>query len=604
MANPPVNQAFVSGTTITSAWLNGVNDFVNGQQQTVPAERVVSSIAAVRNLDKTQLTSVYVTDYYGTGVGRGGGSYRLDPNDTTSTDNGGTIIVATDGGRWKLQHNGTVSIAQFGGIGDGSLTTSQMYTIISTAWTAALAQVFDIYFPPGTYDCGVNNFPFRNTGGGMLDCKGIAIIAAGPDTIFQTTSVAGADVLQLNAIQNFQVRGFPTISSFVTGSASGSNACSVTNGWDNIYLEINAKNCIGLDKGSFIDGGRALTIQTGTGGNLRGRLKAIVWAEACTEGFGYEPDLNTAYNHPTDIEVDLQARSCYIGVKGVAAPSSGALSASMTMGVRVRAHTDNCQHDVLLQRMHGMSVDYETNANQTAAVKRINPNTGAAWFAADTVVDSLNIAYAKNTFIRGRGNKGYCDYIVQLGGAAAGSSGLTGSTQYCNILVDIGGVPAIANLNSINSGGNSVAQSIVNLSPVTGSVWPSDWSAASNQNTLYFGSRYTGSFTGSLTACTTVPTGTIKYSVDGDIVTLEIPTITGTSNGTTATITGMPASLWPLSLQGVVGITTDNGTNSISRINIDTAGVINLYYGVSTAIFTASGTKGIQLMTVTYRRNG
>lgn len=567
------------------------------------SNRVVDNLAALRALSKTLYTRAFLVGANNPGDG-GGGPYRYDSTDTASADNGGTIIVASDGGRWKLQHNGIVSAAVFGAIGDGSLTTTQMYAAITNAWNAALAQVFDIYFPPGTYDCGINNFPFRNTGAGLLDCKGISIVCAGQSTILQTTSVAGADVLQLNALQNFSVKGFPTISSFVSGSASGSNACSITNGWDNIYLELNAKNCKGLDKGTFIDGGRALTIQTGTGANLRGRLKAIVWADSCTEGFGYEPDLGTAFNHPTNIEIDLQARNCYIGVKAVSAPSTVALSQSMTMGLRVKAELMDCQHDVWINRQHGMAVDYETGGNKTAAQRRINPNTGAAWFASDTVVDSLQLAYLKNGFIRGRGNKGGCDYKVQIGGAASGSSGLTGSTQYCDILLDIGGTSAIADLNSINSGGNSMANCKLDVSPVTASAWPSDWTDKANANKLSFGGRYTGSFVATLTGCTTSPTGTIKYSVNADVVTMEIPLISGTSNSTTATIIGMPSDIIPLSNQGLIAITTDNGANAFSRVNVDAGGVITLFNGATTGIFTASGTKGITFCTLTYRRQG
>lgn len=558
--------------------------------------RLVATLGDLRALSKDKFQHAYVIE-------RGGSFYDYVASDSSSTDNDGDRIVGADNGRWYLKHDGVVSVSKFGALGDGSVTIAAMQTALANAWTAALARTFDLYFPPGTYDTGEQNFPFRNTGSGLLDCKGIRILCAGPSTILRTTSVGGADVLQLNALQNFSVVGFPTLSSSVSGTASGSNGCSVTNGWDNLYLELNAKNCRGLDKGTFIDGGRAFSIQTGTGPNLRGRLKAIVWADSCTEGFGYEPDLNTAYNHPTDVEVELQAKRCYIGVKGVAAPSSGALSASMTMGVRVRAHVTNCQHDVLLQRMHGMAVDCEVNDNQTAAVKRTNPNTGAAWFVTDTVVDSLQLVYLKNGFIRMRGNKGACDYKVQIGGAAAGSSTLNGATEYCDIMVDVGGAAAIAEVNSINSGGNSIRKSKLDLSPVTLSAlaWPADWSDKANDNFLTFGASYEGSFTATLTGCTTAPTATVRYSVARDLVTLTIPSLTAVSNSALCTLTGMPSNLWPTNLQGNIGFVNDNSAAYTGRIEVGTNGVIQLYVGTSTG-FTASGTKGIQLMNITYRR--
>lgn len=80
--------------------------------------KVVTSISALRTLNKATYTNAFVTGYYATNDG-GGGPYYLDAADTTSADNGGTIIVATDGGRWKLIHREEVYAEQFGAKGDG-----------------------------------------------------------------------------------------------------------------------------------------------------------------------------------------------------------------------------------------------------------------------------------------------------------------------------------------------------------------------------------------------------------------------------------------------------------------------------------------------------
>lgn len=62
----------------------------------------VNNVAALRLLLKTQEQQFAETGgYYARGDG-GDGRYWLDLADTTSADNGGTIIVANDGGRWKL----------------------------------------------------------------------------------------------------------------------------------------------------------------------------------------------------------------------------------------------------------------------------------------------------------------------------------------------------------------------------------------------------------------------------------------------------------------------------------------------------------------------
>lgn len=94
--------------------------------------RVVSSISALKALDKTKYTQACVTGYYAAGDG-GGGLYCYDAADTTSADNGGTIIVATDGGRWKLACGNQISINIFGAL------PSQSSAINTTAIKAAIA---------------------------------------------------------------------------------------------------------------------------------------------------------------------------------------------------------------------------------------------------------------------------------------------------------------------------------------------------------------------------------------------------------------------------------------------------------------------------------
>lgn len=82
-------------------------------------EYAVLTIAQLRALSKATYTRAYVEGYYAAGDG-GGGAYWLDAADTTSADNGGTVIVATDGGRWKLSTQDVVNLKQFGARFDGT----------------------------------------------------------------------------------------------------------------------------------------------------------------------------------------------------------------------------------------------------------------------------------------------------------------------------------------------------------------------------------------------------------------------------------------------------------------------------------------------------
>jgi hypothetical protein len=84
--------------------------------------RVVDTIAALKALPKTGSPRVFVEGYYSVGDG-GGGPYWYDSTDTTSADNGGSIIVATDGGRWKLAWVNSINIKQFGAKCDYNIGT-------------------------------------------------------------------------------------------------------------------------------------------------------------------------------------------------------------------------------------------------------------------------------------------------------------------------------------------------------------------------------------------------------------------------------------------------------------------------------------------------
>ncbi|MBR8224074.1 right-handed parallel beta-helix repeat-containing protein [Burkholderia ambifaria] len=111
--------------------------------------RNVDSIAALRTLNSTTHKRAFVTGYYAPGDG-GGGPYQLDSSDTSSADNGGAIIVAADGGRWKLQVTGSVSVKQFGATGTGTTGTDDSVTIQRAAnWAAAAGK--RLFFPAATY---------------------------------------------------------------------------------------------------------------------------------------------------------------------------------------------------------------------------------------------------------------------------------------------------------------------------------------------------------------------------------------------------------------------------------------------------------------------
>lgn len=118
--------------------------------------RVFDSIAALRALTSIQAyMHAFLTGYYAAHDG-GGGPYQVDPNDTTSADNGATIIVDANGRRWKLQHMGMLSLKQCGAYGDWNGTIGHDDTAAVNTWLSIILSPTGPkrgYAPAGTYKC-------------------------------------------------------------------------------------------------------------------------------------------------------------------------------------------------------------------------------------------------------------------------------------------------------------------------------------------------------------------------------------------------------------------------------------------------------------------
>jgi hypothetical protein len=79
-------------------------------------------------------------------AGDGGGLFRYDAGDTTTADNGGTVIVDAAGLRWKRQYAGPLNAKWFGARGDNSTNdTTALQNALNAAGNGALL------IPAGTY---------------------------------------------------------------------------------------------------------------------------------------------------------------------------------------------------------------------------------------------------------------------------------------------------------------------------------------------------------------------------------------------------------------------------------------------------------------------
>ncbi|QTT91032.1 hypothetical protein [Pseudomonas chlororaphis] len=106
--------------------------------------RVVDNISALKALPVAGSEVVFVLGYYTAGDG-GGGTYRQDPNDTTTPDNKGSVIIGDDLTlRWKLCQTTPYTLKQFGCKGDA-------VTDDTAGYLACFSTGLPVHIPAGRY---------------------------------------------------------------------------------------------------------------------------------------------------------------------------------------------------------------------------------------------------------------------------------------------------------------------------------------------------------------------------------------------------------------------------------------------------------------------
>ncbi len=407
----------------------------------------------------------------------------------TGTTKIGHTVDNTNGRTLAQKVNDTISVKDFGVVGDGS----DEFVGISAAWDYALANNKNLFFPAGTYSSGTNNMPFKNPtypASTLLDCGGICIFGEGEKTILMSDSVDGADVLNLYSVKNISIRNMKVTAALSGSSGAGSNGISIVGGFDNIVLDhIWMEDLPYVDKSSYLDGGKGLTIQTGSPSTDCGTVKATnIFVKRSVYGFGLEIDLANWATKKHGIEIDVIAEDCYEGVVYSAGAAVGALSVGMNSGLTVNATLINCQKNVACVRAHGVEINANIVSTKSLSNKRLNPS-GGAWSSTDNKVVGLLASYVKNSRLKIVGDVGECDYKAEIGGITAGSSGLNGATEFSDIYIDLGGQAVTSDFNIIDSGGNSIRKSnIVVTDSTTATALPALIYLPSNDNIVTKGS--------------------------------------------------------------------------------------------------------------------
>jgi hypothetical protein len=112
----------------------------------------------------------------------------------------------------------------------------------------------------------------------------------------------------------------------------------------------------------------------------------------------------------------------------------------------------------------------------------------------------------------------------------------------------------------------------------------------------------TESFTIGSTGFAADPSGTALYALlDGGVVALFLPALTGTSDATTFTLTGLPAAITPTQTSWHQVVATNNGVDVAGLLKLTGASTtIDLYASVTAGLWTALGTKALLPTWITY----
>lgn len=241
------------------------------------------------------------------------------------------------------------------------------------------------------YDVFERSMPFS----GPRD-PGFALVNFGyevwsePGVIFQTTSSGGADVFNLCSMENWGLRGFPTIRGFLTSfTGSGSNAVSMIYGVRNVVIEAHVENMptIWLPGGGS-DGGHGFTIQF-AGGTInpvenitfRGTVKG------CTSGVNIDASMTDSVSRPySNILIDnVEAEDCWYGfVATTTTPSVSIVDPrdpQPCVSISGRMVVKNSQRGVFAARLFGSDLKFEVYNNKEKSALVRNPNDTSVYVA-------------------------------------------------------------------------------------------------------------------------------------------------------------------------------------------------------------------------------
>ena len=147
----PVNNLTVSGTSSFTGTMSGTG--LTTHDAGVNHVQTVLNVAALRALSCVPGLLYADQGYAALGDG-GGGVFVCNGADTTTPDNGGSILASASTFRLYLLNNGTISVLQFGAKGDGTTVDTTPLQNAITYVTGKGIKLFVPYGASGNYAIG------------------------------------------------------------------------------------------------------------------------------------------------------------------------------------------------------------------------------------------------------------------------------------------------------------------------------------------------------------------------------------------------------------------------------------------------------------------
>jgi hypothetical protein len=218
-----VGKVYIVGGTTLSQGLPAARSVGDLQiQWGTIVSRDVDTITALRSLSSSVYNRARVQSYSVLGNG-GGGDFWFNPADTTSTDNGVTIIVASDNGRWyRINENG-LSLTQAGADKTGGTDSSTALQFMATnspqvSWT--LPDGTFAFNSQITFDYTAPGFPIDQQRSPRATIKG---------SMANSILIYGGSGFAWNLISNVSTQGFNGFDCYY-GFTLCPNVSLVTNG--------------------------------------------------------------------------------------------------------------------------------------------------------------------------------------------------------------------------------------------------------------------------------------------------------------------------------------------------------------------------------------